>query len=305
MTHFKTGAHTIEFKTTNYLKLSELPPAYENAIKPEGKRRYRLNVTKLPRMQEYNSPADTQKAINEAFTAIANEFSEYPTMTRVDYRLDDHEGTYADGLPLMTVLVNLIAYRSGIYDRRVFYTDGNGVTTSVRCMPDDKDKNTQYGAEYYDKPKQAKTDEYGNARFELRRLNMEGGSVQYVVKEWRDLLQSITKKEYLAMLEAHARSLHELRQDGETASAFIRRTRGKLIAYEEWSIMHRITGKRSNHYDNAAGLPKWGEVKTLIDAITAQLDEALSQPQSQTKTPPTQPKSITKHPNSGANELPF
>ena len=36
------------------------------AIKPEGKKRYRLNVTKLPRMQEYNSPADMQKAINEA-----------------------------------------------------------------------------------------------------------------------------------------------------------------------------------------------------------------------------------------------
>ena len=292
MMHFKTGVHTIEFKTTNYLKLSELPPAYENAIKPEGKRRYRLNVTKLPRMQEYSSPADTQKAINEAFTAIANEFSEYPTMTRVDYRLDDHEGTYADGLPLMTVLVNLIAYHSGIYDRRVFYTDGNGVTTSVRCMPDDKDKSTQYGAEYYDKPKQAKTDEYGKARFELRRLNMEGGSVQYVVKEWRDLLQSITKKEYLAMLEAHARSLHELRQDGETSGAFVRRVRCKLIAHEEQTKLYRISGKATNHYYE--GMPKWEQVKKLIDAITAQLDEALALPQS-----------ITNHRQPGVNELPF
>lgn len=294
MTTFKTGVHTIEFKTTNYLKLSELPPAYENAIKPEGKKRYRLNVTKLPRMQEYNSPVDTQNAINEAFAALADMGAGYPQTTRIDYRLDDHEGTYADGLSLMTVLVNLIAYRSGIYDRRVFYADGNQTITSVRCMPDDKDDTTQYGAEYYDKPKQAKTDEYGNARLELRRLKMEGESVQFVLREWLDMLQSITKKEYIAMLEAHARSLHSTRQDEETATEFIRRTRSKLIAYEEWNIIHKISGKHSNHYDQAAHLPKWAEVKVFLDDLTAQLDEALAQPETG-----------VNHPKKVLNELPF
>ena len=294
MLKFKTGVHTIEFKTTNYLKLSELPPAYENAIKPEGKKRYRLNVTKLPRMQEYNSPADTQNAINEAFAALADMGAGYPQTTRIDYRLDDHEGTYVDGLSLMTVLVNLIAYRSGIYDRRVFYTDGNGVTTSTRCMPDDKDKTTQYGAEYYDKPKQAKTDEYGNARLELRRLNMEGETVQFVLREWLDMLKSITKKEYIAMLEAHARSLHSTRQDEESATEFIRKMRGKLIAYEEWNIIHKISGKHSNHYDQAAHLPKWAEVKTFIDDLTAQLHGALAQP-----------KTISFHPESVMKPEPF
>lgn len=294
MINFKTGVHTIEFQTNKYIKLSDLPPAYDDAIKPEGKKRYRLNVTKLPGMQEYNSPADTQKAIEDAFCAFVDMDAGYPKTTRIDYRLDDHNGTYADNLPLMTVLVNLIAYRSGIYDRRVFYTDGNGTITSVRCMPDDKDEITRYGAEYYDKPKQAKTDEYGNARLELRRLNLSNESVPFIVKEWRDLLQSITKKEYLAMLEEHAQSLHSTRQDGETATAFVKRTRSKLIAYEEWNIIHKISGKHSNHYDKAAHLPKWAEVKTLIDEITAQLDEALSQPEA-----------ITHHPNMVTNEVPF
>lgn len=294
MLKFKTGVHTIEFKTTNYLKLSELPPAYENAIKPEGKKRYRLNVTKLPRMQEYNSPVDTQNAINEAFAALADMGAGYPQTTRIDYRLDDHERTYADGLSLMTVLVNLIAYRSGIYDRRVFYTDGNQTITSVRCMPDDKDDTTQYGAEYYDKPKQAKTDEYGNARLELRRLNMGNESVSFVVKEWRDMLQSFTRNDYLSMLEAHAQALYSTKQDEETATEFIRRTRSKLIAYEEWNIIHKISGKHSNHYDQVAHLPKWTEVKAVIDDLTAQLDEALAQPQT-----------ISFHPDSVMKPEPF
>lgn len=295
MTRFKTGVHTIEFKTTNYLKLSELPPAYENAIKPEGKRRYRLNVTKLPRMQEYNSPADTQKAIEEAFCTFADMDAGYPKTTRIDYRLDDHSGTYADNLPLMTVLVNLIAYRSGIYDRRVFYTDGNGVTTSVRCMPDDKDKITRYGAEYYDKPKQAKTDEYGNARLELRRLNLSNESVPFVVKEWRDILQSITKKEYLAMLEEHALHLSLTRQDGEKLVEFIQRTRPKLIAGEEEKKLYDLTGKRCNHmHANKMGLPRWKHVQPFIKNIIAQLDEALAQPQNN-----------LHHRKPVSNELPF
>ena len=263
MINFKTGVHTIEFQTNKYLKLSDLPPAYDDAIKPEGKKRYRLNITKLPGMQEYNS-------------------------------LDDHNGTYADNLSLMTVLVNLIAYRGGIYDRRVFYTDGNGTITSVRCMPDDKDEITRYGAEYYDKPKQAKTDEYGNARLELRRLNLSNESVPFIVKEWRDLLQSITKKEYLSMLEAHARSLHSIREDGETAAKFVKRVRCMLIGYEEWHKLCKLNVLHTKDYDKLPPLPKWAEVKTFIDEITAQLDEALSQPQE-----------ITFHPDSVTNEVPF
>ena len=294
MINFKTGVHTIEFQTNKYLKLSDLPPAYDDAIKPEGKKRYRLNITKLPGMQEYNSPADAQKAIEDAFCAFVDMGAGYPKTTRIDYRLDDHNGTYADNLSLMTVLVNLIAYRGGIYDRRVFYTDGNGTITSVRCMPDDKDEITRYGAEYYDKPKQAKTDEYGNARLELRRLNLSNESVPFIVKEWRDLLQSITKKEYLSMLEAHARSLHSIREDGETAAKFVKRVRCMLIGYEEWHKLCKLNVLHTKDYDKLPPLPKWAEVKTFIDEITAQLDEALSQPQE-----------ITFHPDSVTNEVPF
>ena len=301
MFSFMTGVHTIEFQTANQLNLSALPPAYKGMgkdenriIRPERQKRYVMNVTKLPGMQEYNSPADTQKAIEEAFALFSDMGAGYPKITRIDYRLDDYGGTYADNLSLMTVLVNLIAFEGNLYDRRVFYTDGNGTITSVRCMPHDNDHSAKYGVEYYDKPNQAKTDRYGNARLEFRRLNMEGETVQYAVKEWRDLLQSITKKEYLAMLEAHARSLYSTKQDDETATAFIRRTRSKLIAYEEWNIIHKISGKHSNHYDRAAHLSKWAEVKSFIDDLTAQLDEALNQPQTS-----------SFHPDSVMNELPF
>jgi len=295
MTAFKTGVHTIEFKTDKYIKLSDLPPAYDDAIKPEGKKRYRLNITKLPGMQEYNSPADTQKAIEDSFCAFADMGAGYPKTTRIDYRLDDHDGTYTGNLPLMTVLVNLIAYRSGIYDRRVFYLDGNGVTTSVRCMPDDKDELTRYGVEYYDKPRQAKSDVYGKARLELRRLNLSNESVPFVVKEWRDILQSITKKEYLAMLEEHALHLSLTRQDGEKLVKFIQRTRPKLIAGEEEKKLYDLNGKRCNHmHANKMGLPRWKHVQPFIKDIITQLNEALAKPQS-----------TTFHPNAVKNELPF
>lgn len=301
MTSFMTGVHTIELQTTNQLNLSALPPAYKGTgkdenriIRPERQKRYVMNMTKLPGMQEYNSPADTQKAIEEAFALFSDMGAGYPKVTRIDYRFDDHEGTYADNLSFMVVLVNLVAYEGGLYDRRVYYMDGNGTITSVRCMPHDNDHSAKYGVEYYDKPNQAKTDRYGKARLELRRLNMEGETVQYAVKEWRDMLQSITRKQYLAMLEAHAQALYSTKQDSETAAEFIKRTRGKLIAYEEWNIIHKLGGKHANHYDKAAHLPKWAEVKMFIDDLTAQLGEALNQPQAS-----------TLHPDSVMNELPF
>lgn len=68
MTAFRTGVHTIEFKTTEYLKTTELPTAYRNALEPLGSMRYKMNMTKLPGTKEYDTPADTQRAIREAFT---------------------------------------------------------------------------------------------------------------------------------------------------------------------------------------------------------------------------------------------
>lgn len=290
MTAFRTGVHTIEFKTTEYLKTTELPTAYRNALEPLGSMRYKMNMTKLPGTKEYDTPADTQRAIREAFTMFASMGAGYPQTTRIDFRFDDHEGTYAQHLPMMTVLVNLIAHHSGIYDRRISRLDENDVKTSIRCMPEDTDHTTRYGIEYYDKLDQRGNAEHGNARLELRRVNMEGESVQFIVKEWRDILQSITRAKYLAMLEEHARSLHSTRQDGETATAFVRRMRSKLIAYEEQTKLYKISGKTANHYYE--GLPKWEQVKEFIDDLTAQLDEALAQPESE-------------HHQTVVNELPF
>jgi len=296
VTSFKTGVHTIEFRTTDYLKLSKLPPAYAGAVRPEGTKlkHYILTLPKIQGVPEYSFPENTQEDIKNAFKTFANMDAGYPTTTRIDYRFDDYSGVYADHLPLMTVLINLIAFHSGIYDRRVFYTDGNHIITSVRCMPDKKDEETKYGAEYYDKPKQAKTDEYGNARLELRRVNMNGETVQYTVKEWREMLQSVTRKKYMSMLEAHAQMLYSTKQEGEMETEFIRRMRNNLIAYEEWNIIHKICGKNSNHYEKAAHLPKWVEVKAFIDDLTAQLDKALNQPQAS-----------AFHHDSVKDELPF
>ena len=295
MTEFKTGVHTIEFKTTHPLMLSDLPAKYSGAVKIEDSKRYRLTLPKISGVPEYSPPADTQEVIKEAFAAFADKGAGQCTTTRIDYRLDDHSGAYADNLPLMTVIVNLIAHEGGIYDRRVFYLDGNGVTTSVRCMPDKKDHDHFYGVEYYDKPRQAKTDEYGNARLELRRLNMGGETVQCVVREWRDMLKSITRKKYLAMLEEHALHLSLTRQDGEELVKFIQRTRPKLIAGEEEKKLYDLNGKLTNHvYAKKMGLPRWEHVQPFIKDIIAQLDEALAQPQS-----------TTFHPNVVKNELPF
>lgn len=293
MTAFKTGVHTIEFRTPQRLDLDSLPQMYKGAVWiKEG--RYVLTIPKIRGMPEYSTPADTQKAIEEAFTEFVNMGAGYPKVTRIDYRFDDHDGAYSDHLQRMTVLVNLIAHESGIYDRRVFYADGNDAKTSVRCMPHSDDHSTRYGIEYYDKLKEHGSAEHGKARLEFRRLNMEGETVQCILREWRNMLQSITRRKYISMLEAHARSLHNTKQDSETAAEFIKRTRSKLIAYEEWNIIHKISGKHSNHYDKAAHLPKWAEVKSFIDDLTAQLDEALNQPQTS-----------SFHPDSVMNELPF
>lgn len=296
MTDFRTGVHTIEFQTSKYLKLSDLPEKYSNAISPvESKnKRYKLSLPKVHGVPEYSNPADTQQDIEEAFTEFANMGAGCPKMTRIDYRFDDYSGVYADNLQLMTVLVNLIAHKGGIYDRRVFYTDGNHVITSVRCMPDKKDDKAKYGVEYYDKPKQAKTDEYGNARFELRRLNMEGETVAYVLREWRDMFKTITRKDYLAMLEAHAQSLCAIKQDRETATRFVKRMRCMLIGYEEWHKLCKLNGKHTKDYDKLPALPKWENIKPFIDNLTAQLDKELDQPLTDSITR----KQVT-------NELPF
>lgn len=297
MTAFKTGVHTIEFKTLKPLKLDDLPPKYKGAVRYPEKtkpKHYILTLPKIYGVPEYSSPAETQRDIEDAFTVFSNMGVGYPTTTRLDFRFDDHDGVYADHLQLMTILVNLIAAISGIYNRRISRLDANDVKTSIRCMPEDKDHTTKYGVEYYDKFDQRGNDEHGNARLELRRLNMCNESVSFIVREWRDMLRSINKRKYLAMLEAHARSLCMTKRDDETMIEFIKRIRCKLIAYEEWSVLHKIIGKHANHYERLPFLPKWADMKSFIDDLIAQLDEALEQPCSSSQ----QPKQVT-------NELPF
>lgn len=162
-------------------------------------------------MGEYNSIDKTQTTIDDALRIFYEAGSGCTRITRIDYRLDNYNDPYEKELDLMTVLVYLIAHKNGLFNRRIHYTDGEGITTSVRAMPDKDDHSARWGIEYYDKAQQKRTTQYGNARLELRALNRQGETVSYVVKEWRDMLQSITRRDYQAMLTDRASRLLQSR----------------------------------------------------------------------------------------------
>lgn len=88
-------------------------------------------------MGEYNSIGRTQAAIDDALKIFYEAGSGCARITRIDYRLDNYDDPYTKELDLMTVLVYLIAHKNGLFDRRIHYTDGEGITTSIRAMPDE------------------------------------------------------------------------------------------------------------------------------------------------------------------------
>lgn len=148
MNHYKSGIHTVEIQTAKPIPFDKLPEEYRTAIKAEGACRYRVNIARLPGMGEYNGIHETQTAIDEALSTVSEIGAGHGGVTRIDYRIDDHDHEYAHNLPVMTVLVYLLAYEGGIFDRRMIYTDGEGQVTSVRAMPDKDDHNALYGVEY-------------------------------------------------------------------------------------------------------------------------------------------------------------
>lgn len=90
-------------------------------------------------MGEYNSIGRTQAAIGDALETFMKIGSGCTRITRIDYRLDNYDDPYEKELDLMAVLVYLIAHKNGLFDRRIRRTDGEGITTSIRAMPDEDD----------------------------------------------------------------------------------------------------------------------------------------------------------------------
>ena len=257
MNHYKSGVHTVEIQTAKSIPFDQLPEEYRAAIKAEGACRYRVNVVRLPGMDEYNGIRETQTAIDETLSTVAEIGAGRGKVTRIDYRFDDHVHEYAHNLPVMTVLVYLLAYEGSIFDRRMIFMDGEGQITSVRAMPDKDDHSALYGVEYYDKERQKKTRQYGRARLELRRLNLQGESVAGVVKEWLDRLSAINRESYRNMLTERTDILLSRSRD-------IREIRPQLIAREEEGILLRRMGTAQNHY-RCQHLPRWADVKAAID----------------------------------------
>ena len=266
---YQSGIHTIELRTENQIALSALPEGYRQAIEPMGRLRYKLNIPSLPDMNEYNNIIITQKAIDDALLLFSKIGAGQRRVTRIDYRFDDHKHDYAHNLPVMTVLVFLLAHQGGIFDRRAVFSDGEGIPSSIRAMPKEGDLIARYGIEYYDKERQKGTRQYGRARFELRRLNLNGEPIAYVVEEWRDKLQAITRTDYKAMLTERAKALISKR------SSDIRKVRPYFIAREEEGIFMRLSGSAQSHY-YCQNLPGWANVKAELDSITSVLERQLN-----------------------------
>lgn len=278
MLQYSTGVHTIEIQAMEQISLASLPTQYRAAIKPEGGKRYRLTIPRLPDMGEYNGVQATQEALERALEELSKTGG-YCKVTRIDYRLDDHRNAYADMLPMMRVLVNLTAFAVGMQSRVASFADNVGEITSIRCMPEDG-KTGEYGVEYYDKERQKGTQEYGRARLELRRMNLSGESVQGVLREWGDILRQIDKQTFESMLEAHSRAILQRKKEGESAREFIRRVKPDIIAAREEGIILKRTGTQRNHYQ-CTDLPKWEDVKAQLDVIISHICQDLTD--SQTK----------------------
>lgn len=276
MSLYKSGVHTIEVQTTSQARLAMLPNEYKHAVTIEGNNRYRVNIPRLPGMQEYNSTAATEDAISAACHQLETAEGQTATVTRIDYRLDNHIEPYVKNLSLMRLLVYTLAYKYGTWSRIWETTQRiGGMPLSVRAMPNEEKMTVdnadghsiQRGIEYYNKLMESGTDAFGQARLELRRLNLHGERLSYVLKQWRQELAGISKPDYLNMLEAHViEDLQPLMNDRGNVGSI----KHLLIAKEEPGLILRLTGKNRQSASRYSYLPDW---KKLQDHIGGIMDE--------------------------------
>ncbi len=219
-------------------------------------------------MEEYNDAASTQEAMNTALEACVDIGGERATVTRIDYRIDRYDAPYRQDLPLMRALVFLLAYRCGLSDRLITVYDAwTGEVSSVRAMPDEKDAGALVGIEYYDKAKQKRTSAYGQGRLELRRLNLHGETLPYVLDEWRRALSGITRDAYREAAEKHARQLYALKKPDEKRGSFLRRNLHLFFVRNEENEIFKLEGIREVKHAICKNLPCWEEIEPLCEDI--------------------------------------
>ena len=196
-----------------------------------------------------------------------------PTFTNKDcYRLENRDASYEEELPIMQAVVHLIAYQTGLTDRIQYDSHGAAqIIHSVRCIPDENDKSSLFGVEFYDESYLHKDEEYGKARLELRSLNMNGESVAQALGRWKKLILSINRTVYMDMLHAHAVELAGTRAPNERAESFVRRVLPVLIGREEEHMLRQLIGSGTNRRQGAF-LPGWREVQWKLSKIASQIE---------------------------------
>ena len=142
-------------------------------------------------------------------------------------------------------------------------------------MPDDRDEQAVYGIEYYDKRYQRGNAENGNARLELRSLNMHGGSVTDALNSWKMLLSGVTRDDYMDMLKIHASSLKHEYSYGENCESFMKRMMPMLIGREEEYMLRRLIGSKT-HKRKGTGLTGWRDIQAHLSEIIGHIDADLN-----------------------------
>lgn len=264
---YRTGIHTVEIKTSRYINDREL-------LHPIIGKRYKLNVEARDEWRRYQTPAYTDRIIHDVLEEIGEQ--DMGMLMRADYRLDNYTTSYEDELCLMRAIVHIIAHKTN-QTNRIQYTahDAAIITHSIRCMPDDRDEQAMYGIEYYDKRYQRGNAENGNARLELRSLNMHGGSVTDALNSWKMLLSGVTRDDYMDMLKIHASSLKHEYSYGENCESFMKRMMPMLIGREEEFMLRRLIGSKT-HKRKGTDLTGWRDIQDHLVEIIRHIDADLN-----------------------------
>lgn len=275
MHEYQTGVHTAEltFEKGGWIEFESLPHEYRGGIESIERGKYKLKIPRLPGLEEYNDAKATQGAIAKALEVYTDASGNQGKITRIDYRLDDYMRDYEEEFAVMRALVVVMAYKHGMQDRLHQMTNpATGKRLSIRYMPDEgvTQNAPLYGVEYYNKPAQSGTNQYGNARLELRMMNLNGESVQDVLNGWRQALTSIKRQDYLEVMKDCAKHLSTRRTADERTRDFSRRVVRDMIGKEEEGYLYALEGKKLRK----AGLcshPTYSELCDKIKQIKAAL----------------------------------
>ena len=89
------------------------------------------------------------------------------------------------------------------------------------------------------------------------------------------MLQSITRKDYQAMLTDRASRLLQSRLQGESPTDFMKRIRPRIIAREEEGILLNLMHHSRSHY-YCKTLPNWNALAAHISNVEDHLNQSLN-----------------------------